>query len=382
MKRISLVSDTIDRGDIDALIGWLQQTPIPRLTKGDLTRELEARWADMVGTKYSVFVNSGSSAILLLLASYKEYLGGSLRIVVPALSWATDVSSPMLLGYDIKLCDCNFTDLSCERNELQNIFEQYDPDIFLSVSPLGLIPDMDSIRKLCDKHRVILIEDNCESMGSHIGGKMLGSYGEASVFSMYYGHHLSTIEGGFINTSDDVLYNMLLSMRSHGWDREWDEKIRKEKREIYGIDDFNALYTFYLPGFNVRATDLQAFIGLRQLDKLERYAKRRNYNFHYYKHNIKKNILALRERGFISNFAYPVAISQREDIVKELQEKGVEVRPIIAGSMGKQPFWIRKHGNKRYANAELIHEFGFYLPNHPDLKEEEMDYIIDIINKY
>ena len=377
---INLVSDTIDRDDINALCEWLNQDPIPRLTKGEMTVELEKKWALKVGTKHSVYVNSGSSAILLLLAAYKEQSGYNPKIVVPALSWATDVSSPMLLGYDIRLCDCNLNDLGCDLKELEHIFKEFNPDIFLSVSPLGLIPDMDHIQSLCEKYKVILIEDNCESMGSSMG-EMLGSFGHSSVFSMYYGHHLSTIEGGFVNTSDTELYNLLLSMRSHGWDRDWDESIQQAKRQKWNISDFNALYTFYYPGMNLRATDLQAFIGLRQLDKLYEFTDKRNYNFRYYKGRIKENVLNLQERGFVSNFAYPVVSLKKNDIVKELRGNDIEVRPLIAGSIGKQPFWTKKYGHCRYPNADLIHEFGFYLPNHQDLTEEEMDLIINIVNQ-
>jgi len=379
---IRLVSDTIDREDINALIEWLQGEPIPQLTKGNLTRELEKRWAFKAGTDYSVFVNSGSSAILLLLAAYKEQLGYNPRIVVPALSWATDVSSPMLLGYDIRLCDCNLNDLGCDLEELKDLFKEFKPDFFLSVAPLGLVPDIFRIIELCKEYNVTFIEDNCESMGSCIGtGGMLGSFGHSSIFSMYYGHQLSTIEGGFINTSNKDLYNLLLSMRSHGWDRDLDVIEQLKERKKWNINDFEALYTFYYPGLNLRSTDLQAFIGLRQIDKLSDFVDKRNRNFRYYLKNIKDNILTITERGYISNFAYPVVSIKKNKIVQDLQENNVAVRPLIAGSIGKQPFWIKKHGNYKYPNADLIHNFGFYLPNHQDLSEQDLDFIIEIINK-
>ena len=160
MATINLISDTIDRDDIFALCDWLKQEPTPKLTKGELTVALEERWAGIVGTKYSLFVNSGSSAILLLLAAYKELRGFSPTIVVPALSWVTDVSSPMLLGYDVILCDCNLDDLSCDLDGLREIFERENPDIFLSVSPLGLVPDIDAILKLCKEFNVLFIYPN------------------------------------------------------------------------------------------------------------------------------------------------------------------------------------------------------------------------------
>jgi CDP-6-deoxy-D-xylo-4-hexulose-3-dehydrase len=379
---INLVSDTIDREDINALIDWLKQEPIPQLTKGQLTRELEKRWAFKCGTEYSVFVNSGSSAILLLLAAYKEQLGYKPKIVCPALSWATDISTPMLLGYDIRLCDCNYEDLGCDLDELEKLFKWFKPDIFLSVAPLGLIPDLYRVMKLCKDNNVIFTEDNCESMGSCIGtGGMLGSFGHSSVFSMYFGHHLSTIEGGFINTSDKELYNLLLSMRSHGWDRDWDAITKEVEKTTWKIDDFNSLYTFYYPGLNLRSTDLQAFLGLRQLDKLNDFVDKRNYNFRYYLKRIKNNLLNIKERGYISNFAYPVVSLKKNEIVKELQKNNIAVRPLIAGSIGKQPFWIKEYGKKDYPNTDEIHEYGFYLPNHQDLSEQDMDLIINIVNR-
>jgi CDP-6-deoxy-D-xylo-4-hexulose-3-dehydrase len=285
---IKLVSDTINRDDINSLIKWLQQDPIPRLTKGDLTKRLECEWSGKIGTKYSVYVNSGSSAILLALAALKELnkLKNN-KIVVPALSWATDVSSPILLGLDPIVCDCNLQDLSCDLNALEIIFERDNPAALILVSPLGLVPKMQEVINLCKKYDVLLLEDVCESMGSKYNNKHLGSFGFASFFSMYFGHHLSTIEGGFINTNNEEFYHMLLMMRSHGWDRDLPKSKQEELRKKYDCTDFDALYNFYVPGFNLRATDLQAFLGLRAIKKLNTYVKRRFSNYEYYQKNIK-----------------------------------------------------------------------------------------------
>ena len=384
MKRINLVSDVIDRDDMRALAVWLLQEPIPQLTKGELTIELERRWAMKVGTRYSLYVNSGSSAILLLLAAIKEHIDGKPKIVCPAVSWATDVSSPMLLDYDIILCDCNMDDLSCDLNHLEDIFKVENPDIFISVSPLGLVPDIKRIKELCESYYVTFIEDNCESMGSSIKGRMLGSFGDASVFSMYYGHHLSTIEGGFVNTNNSLLYDMMLSMRSHGWGRGWVDQKRMRERRFWGIDILNEPYTFYHPGFNVRSTDLQAFLGLRMLKKLDKFANIRNENFHYYYANLEGNVLNIEERDdeFISNFAYPYVHPNRDKMIKELMANDIETRPLIAGNIGLQPFWINKYGMTSLPNADIIHKHGFYLPNHQDLTVDEMSGIIKIINSH
>ena len=380
---IKLVSDTINRDDINSLIEWLSQDEIPRLTKGELTWELEKKWADKIGTKYSVFVNSGSSSIFLTLATLKETNRlKNLKIVVPSLSWATDVSSPMLLGYDTIMCDCNLNDLSCDLEKLENLFISENPSVFILVSPLGLVPKMKEIVELCDKYGVILLEDVCESMGSKYQHRHLGSFGFASFFSMYFGHHLSTIEGGFINTNDEEFYHQLLMMRSHGWDRDLPLEVQKEIRKSYGCSDFDGLYNFYLPGMNLRSTDLQAFIGLRAIDKLDKYSSKRRENFKYYISKLKTNQLNLEENtdDYVSSFAIPIVHPMRNEIIRDLQSEGVEVRPLIAGNMANKPMW--KGNKKGFVNCELIDKLGFYVPNHQDLSKEDIDKIVNIINKY
>ena len=380
---IKLVNDTINKDDIKSLCEWLQQDEIPRLTKGDLTLKLETKWAEKIGTKYSVYVNSGSSSILLTLAAlqHTNRLRNN-KIIVPGLSWATDVSSPMLLGMDPILCDCNLDDLSCDLNHLENLFIEHSPSSFILVSPLGLVPDMKKIIDLCNKYDVILLEDVCESMGSKYDNNYLGSFGFASFFSMYFGHHLSTIEGGFINTNDEDFYYSLLMMRSHGWDRDLPKTIQNKLRNENDITEFDSLYTFYLPGFNLRSTDLQAFIGLRAIDKLDNYTKKRNINFKLYKSLIKDNQLTINDndKNFISNFAYPIVNKNRSIIIEKLIDHNIEVRPLIAGDMSKKPMWIKNYGEVILPNCQLINEYGFYIPNHQDLTSEEINLISNIIN--
>ena len=380
---IKLVSDTIDKTDIKHLVDWLSQNEIPRLTKGELTIELEEKWARKIGTKYSVFVNSGSSSILLTLAALlqTDRLKNK-KIVVPGLSWATDVSSPMLLGYETLLCDCNLTDLSCDIDHLETLFREESPSVFILVSPLGLVPQMDKIVELCHTYDVILLEDVCESMGSKFNDKYLGSFGLASFFSMYFGHHLSTIEGGFINTDDEEFYHLLLMMRSHGWGRDLPKSKQQELRTTYQSSEFDSLYNFYVPGMNLRSTDLQAFIGLRAIDKLDNYSNIRNINFNKYIELLTCNELQLtvRETDFISSFAIPVVSKQRNAIVDALIKEGVEVRPLIAGNMAAKPMWYLKYGKTPLKNCELINERGFYIPNHQGITVDDITKITNIIN--
>jgi CDP-4-dehydro-6-deoxyglucose reductase, E1 len=380
---IKLVSDTINKDDINSLIEWLGQDEIPRLTKGELTWELESKWAKKIGTKYSVYLNSGSSAILLALAAlqHTKKLKNN-KVIVPGLSWATDVSSPMLLGMEPILCDCNLKDLSCDLDHLEKLFIDHSPSTFILVSPLGLVPDMKRVINLCETYDVILLEDVCESMGSKYEGNYLGSFGYVSFFSMYFGHHLSTIEGGFINTDDEDFYYSLLMMRSHGWDRDLPKEIQEKLRKENDISEFDSLYTFYLPGFNLRSTDLQAFIGIRAIDKLDDYTEKRNKNFQLYKSSIENNQLSITDRptDFISNFAYPVVNKNREIIINKLIDNDIEVRPLIAGDMSKKPMWIKNYGEVNLPNCRLINECGFYIPNHQDLTQDQIILISNIVN--
>ena len=372
---INLVSDTIDEKDISKLIDWLKTNP--RLTKGPMTKKLEQKWADYIGTKHAVFVNSGSSSILLTMAALKVFKGFK-KIAAPAVSWATDVSSPMLLGMETVLVDCNLENLSVDLTDLERVFKEDQPDALILVSVLGLPPNLDAVVELCERYNVMLIEDNCESMGTKYKDKLIGSTGYASFFSTYFGHHISTIEGGFINTNDTDFYNALLMLRSHGWDRDLDPETQAALQKEHGINEFNALYTFYKPGMNLRSTDLQAFIGMGSIDKLEGFSEVRNRNFNYYQEKLGEyNQLNLKYDGFVSNFAYPLVTDDKHTIYEKLKGK-VEIRPLIAGNMANHPMCadLKK---RDLPNADLLHEKGLYLPNHQDLTLEDIDYIIDLI---
>lgn len=383
-QQIKLNHDTVDKEDINALIEWLSQSELPQLTKGPVTGQLESRWAEKLGSKYSLFVQSGSSAILLTLAAL-QHIPGRLknnRIIVPALSWATDVSTPMLLGYDTYMCDCNLTDLSCDLDHLEQLFKAHAPAVLLLVSPLGFIPDMDRILKLCEEYQVELIEDACESMWSSYNNKRLGTFGAAGLFSLYFGHHVSTIEGGLINTDDKQLYEYMTMIRSHGWDRDLPEATQQSLRSAHDLKDFESMFKFYVPGMNLRSTDLQAFLGLRAIDKIEPYSTIRNQNLTYYCESISNNMLSITNstEHFNSNFAYPYLHEARDSIAAELKQNNIDCRPLIAGNMARNPMWTGSTDN--LPNADTINDYGMYLPNHQCMTRDDILQIADIVNKY
>lgn len=385
---INLVSDTIDKEDIAGLINWLGQKEIPQLTKGPITKEYEAKYSKWLGTKHSVFVNSGSSAILLGLAALK--FGGKLKnnkIVVPDVSWATDVSTPLILGMDTFVVDCNQEDLSADLVHLEQIFKEERPAAFILVSVLGLVPDMDRIVDLCKEYDVLLIEDTCESMGSEYHGQKLGTFGCMSFFSTYFGHHISTIEGGMVSTNDKEINDLLLMIRSHGWDRDLDEETANKLALDNNIKDFDRLFTFYMPGLNVRATDLQAKIGLNQVDKIDKFAKIRNENFLNYNERLKysSNLFTPTQgnHDFVSSFCYPVVLQERDKCIAELRANDIACRPLIAGSLTRSPMWKKFGGMEvNNPNAEVVHQYGFYVPNHQGMGDKEVEQICNIIKKY
>lgn len=379
---IPLIKDTIDYKDIKQLIRWLKTNP--RLTKGDLTIKFEKEWSKWLGVKHTIFVNSGSSANLAALYALK--LTNKLRnnkIVVPAVSWATTVAPAIQLGFEPIMCDSDSDNLGLNINHLKNIIEEHNPATIILVHVLGIPNSMDEIVNLCEKHDIRLVEDTCEAMGSKYDGKNLGVFGDISTFSLYFGHHISTIEGGLVCTNNDELYNILLAIRSHGWDRDMNDEYKGFYRNKYNVDDFHALYTFYYAGFNIRSTDLQAFIGLNQLKKLDKIIKKRNKNFKYYQKNIINNYWKIKEpkKSYVSNFAYPIITNNLDKLVSALNVANIDCRPLICGSINEQPFWYDNYGKSNLPNSNLVHKNGLYIPNNPDLTKDELDRIIEIINK-
>jgi CDP-6-deoxy-D-xylo-4-hexulose-3-dehydrase len=379
---IKLVKDTIDFGDITKLIEWLKTNP--RLTKGELTTEFEKRWSEWLGVKYSVFVNSGSSANLAAL--YSLILSKRMRnnkIVVPAVSWVTTVTPAIQLGLEPIMCECDYGNLGLDINHLKEIIKTEDPSTIILVHVLGIPNNMKEITELCDENDILLIEDTCESIGSKYDNKMVGTFGDMSTFSFYFGHHMSTIEGGMISTDDEELYHILLSIRSHGWDRDLPEKKQTELRQKYGVNDFRALYTFYYPGFNLRATDLQAFLGLGQLEKLDNIVHNRYKNYLKYKKEIKNDFWEINEPegSYVSNFSFPIVTKNIDKLISELSNNNIECRPLICGSINEHPFWYERYGKQELNNAKIIHEYGLYLPNNHQMTDDEINKVIKIVNK-
>lgn len=379
--QIPLVRDTISRKNIDALIQWLGT--YPRLTKGELTLEFERQWSTWLGTEHSAFVSSGSAANLA--AVYALVLSKRLKnkkVVVPAVSWSTTVAPIIQLGLEPILCDCNKDNLGLDIEHLASLMDTHQPSLLITVNVLGFSNDYTAIKSLCKQYGTLILEDSCESIGTICQNQKTGTFGDISTFSFYFGHHMSTIEGGMICTNDEELSDLIKSIRSHGWDRDLSYKKQTELRSQHQIDDFRALYSFYYPGFNLRATDLQAFIGLEQIQTIEQHAQKRHDNFALYQ-SMCPTLWPpnLPNHDLVSNFSYPVITDQLEETINALTLNKIECRPLVCGSMGQQPFWIEHYGRTSLPNADIVHNKGLYLPNNPAMTKEEIYFVCETVSE-
>jgi CDP-6-deoxy-D-xylo-4-hexulose-3-dehydrase len=389
---IRLTDEIINRQDVAELIEWLQT--YPRLTKGELTKQFEKEWSEYVDCKHSVFVNSGSSANLLMCHVYQQlsssYKGA--KMIVPALCWSTSIAPVMQMGYQPILCDVEMDTLCIDANRFEYLCKKHHPQFAMIVYCLGMGPtELDDIMEICRKYRIIVLEDACENMGSTRNGRHFGTYAleygpwereSLGSYSYYWGHHLSTIEGGMVCTNSDTLYHLLLMSRSHGWSRDLPETTRKDLKKRYRINDFNELYTIYASAYNVRSTDLQAFLGLNQIQKAEEVAQKRAALFQAYQEGIQNDYWKPKpNQDIVSAFSYPIIHPKRDELAKRLQEMEVECRPLICGSIAKQPFYLERYENKEEVkNADLIHDYGMYVGCHTDMTTEDVESVCEIVN--
>lgn len=377
MLPIKLAQDTIEHQELEQLSKWILSKA--QLTKGPLTIEFEKKFSDYTGCKHSVFVNSGSSANLLM--AYALMSGNYLKnkkVIVPAISWITTLSPFIQLGFEPLLCDADKDNLGLDLEHFETLCRKESPALVILVHVLGHPNKMDEIKQICDKYNVLMIEDACEALGSEYKGKKTGNLGLAGSFSFYYGHHISTIEGGIVTTNDNKLYNIMLSIRSHGWARDVEEQYKQEWSQGYDIDEIRSFYTFYYPGYNLRSTDLSAFLGLSQLDKMEAIAQHREKVFQWYKNHLGNDFWCQSsEANKLSAFAYGLFIENRMEVFTHLKKNQIETRPLICGSMGRQPFWIKSYGMLNLKNADIVHDYGIYLPIHFNIQERQVAYICE-----
>lgn len=364
-------------------------TGAEKLSMGDECEKFESNFAQLQNRKYATFVSNGSMANLILVQSLLNLgiLKRGNNIGFSALTWSTNVMPLIQLGLNPIPIDCELDTLNISLAKIKTIKTKLK-GIFIT-NVLGLSDEINNIKTYCKENNIVLFEDNCESLGSEINGKLLGNFGIAATFSFFVGHHLSTIEGGMIVTDNFDLYEMCKMVRAHGWDRNLSTKTQKKLRTENAINDFYAKYSFYDLAFNGRPTEINGFIGNIQLQCASEIIQKRveNFNKFYQASTENPDIIPLKvdHMDRISNMAFPIVLKTKSLLkkYKKLFEKNeVEIRPLIAGDMTIQPFFKKyvKTVNKNLPNVKHIHECGIYIPNHPELSKKDINLLCSIIS--
>jgi len=355
-----------------------------QLSMGKQCSDFEKAFSVWQGRKYSVLFNSGSSANLALIQVLinlgKIKTGDSVGF--SAVTWATNVMPLITINLKPIAIDIEKETLNISPKSVAEAYKKNKFKCLFITNLLGFCDDLLEIRKFCVKNKILLIEDNCEALGSEYKGKKLGNFGLASTFSFYVGHHLSTIEGGMVCTDDKEINAMLRIVRSHGWDRHLSLPEQQELRKKYNIDEFYGKYTFYDIGFNFRPTEIQGFLGNYQLKYLSSMVKKREQNYKKLE-TIYSNpdfIKIKNKLSILSNFAFPLLCKSkaaRNMYIARANKAHIEVRPMVAGNINNQAFFTKHVAQKFHLpNAQHAHEFGFYFGNNPEMTKAEINFLI------
>jgi CDP-6-deoxy-D-xylo-4-hexulose-3-dehydrase len=367
-------------------------TSAPILSFNQECQKFEKNFSKYQGRKYSTFVNSGSSANLAIIQALLNLgrLKPGDKVGFSALTWSTNVMPLIELGLKPVPIDVELNTLNISSQTLSDVLKKSKVAAVFITHLLGLCSDLDEIVKVCDREKIILIEDACEALGSVYHKQKLGNFGIASTFSFYVGHHLSTIEGGMVCTNDEELSVMLRIVRAHGWDRNLTESEQKKvQTEFKRNPSFYSRYTFYDLGYNLRPTEIAGFLGSYQLQYITDIVTKRQKNFlslapHLYFAESPYFPIEYQHLDTYSNFAVPLvcrSVEQRDVLVKKCAAR-VEIRPIVGGDMTQQPFFL-KHTpafSQRFktSNAHLIHQQGLYFGNNPELTRSELKTLIEM----
>ncbi len=363
-----------------ALAGFIAGTD--HLSMGARCRAFEEAFARYQGRRHSLLFNSGGSANLALLQALKnlERLKGGDDVGFSAVTWSTNVMPVIQMAMNPVPLDCSRRTLNTGSKELADALDEGALAAVFLTNALGFSGDIEALAEICRSRGILLLEDNCESLGSERKGVKLGNFGLASTFSFYVSHHISTIEGGMVCTDDDELASMLRLVRANGWDRNLDEAERAKLRKRHDVTDLDGRYTFYDLGFNLRPTEITGFLGLRQLEPLPASVRRRQANYERIAKAVAANddFLPLDREGLsvLSAFAMPFVCRDetlRARYAARFEAAGVEIRPLIAGNIQKQPFYVRYVRCRRaLPEADFLHRCAFYCGNHPDYDESQL----------
>lgn len=383
-----LMRNNITRADLDAVVDFLRQDD-PILTQSNQVQAFEHEWSSWLGVRYSVFVNSGSSANLLTMCALREHCGPG-EVIVPTLTWVSDIASVIQCGFKPVFVDIDHRTLGMDSDQ---VIEEITPDtkaVFLT-HVLGYNGLSRLLLDELKERNIPLIEDVCESYGATFDGRKLGTFGLMSNFSFYYAHHMSTIEGGMVSTNDSALYETLRMLRSHGMVREAiSPELRQSYRERH--PDLNPDFIFAFPAYNVRNTEIQAVIGRSQLVSLDANNKIRSENLDLFLGHLDSEKY---RTDFVTegscNYAFTLIlrnpdVSLCESVMGMLRRHGVEFRRGTSGGGNqlRQPYLKKLVGEREYSkypNADHVHFYGFYIGNYPSLKKEKIVALCALLNE-
>jgi CDP-4-dehydro-6-deoxyglucose reductase, E1 len=348
--------------------------------------KMEEKFAEFFGAQYCVMSNSGSSANLIGIAAliFSKKLSKGDEVIVPAVSWSTTYFPLQQYGLKVKFVDIDLETLNFDLNALSSAINK-KTKMILAVNLLGNNNDFDKIKKLIEDKDIILFEDNCESMGSEYNNKKSGTFGIIGTYSSFFSHHIATMEGGYSVTDDFELYEFMKVVRAHGWTRNISKDSTLYKKSD---DDFYEKYNFILPGYNLRPLEIEAAIGIEQIDKINDIVdfRRKNAELFIAKIGSIPNLLLQKEVGKSSWFGFSILLinslkGKRTEIIRVLEANEVEVRPIVTGNFVKNKAieYFDYSIHKSLKNADYIHEHGFFVGNNGKDLSIEINHLYKIL---
>ncbi|MCW1966788.1 MAG: aminotransferase class I/II-fold pyridoxal phosphate-dependent enzyme [Anaerolineae bacterium] len=382
-----LMRNNITREDLNAVITYLQQDE-PMLTASRQVAAFEQEWSDWLGVKHSVFVNSGASANLVSMSVLREMKGLG-EVIVPTLTWVSDIASVLQCGFKPVFVDINPRTLGMDIDEVLRKITPTTKAVFITHILGYNAINQTLLDELADRN-IPLIEDMCESHGATFKGQKLGTFGWMSDFSFYYAHHMSTIEGGMVCTNDPDVYQIARMFRAHGMVRESNsEAVRTQYRDNH--TDLNPDFIFAYPAYNFRSTEINAIIGRSQLKRLDANNEIRRRNLEVFLDHLDPNLYFTDfETEGSSNYAFTLVLrypndALRDKIMQTLRQHKVEFRRGTSGGGNqlRQPYLKAALGDQplhEYPNVDHVHFYGFYIGNYPQLEEYKIMELCKLLN--
>lgn len=364
-----------------------------RLSMDEQCAGFEEEFAAFQGAKEAVLFNSGGGANLALLQTLKNLgkIKDGDKVGFSALTWSTNVMPIIQLNLQPVPIDCDPTTLNVMSYNLKEQLEDVDIQALFITNAIGFAGDLDVIQQICRERNIILLEDNCEALGTELPAGKTGTFGEMASFSFFVAHHMSTIEGGMVCTEDEEFAEMLRIVRANGWDRNLNANQQHKWRKKYSLhSEFDAKYTFYDLGYNLRPTEITGFLGRYQLQFLKENINVREENYMLMESVVKENpdlvVFDHSHISVLSSFAFPVLCQSeelRDKYFAQFSGAGVEIRPMIAGNIQKQPFY-KKYVSKLYElpGTDKVHKCGFYCGIYPELTETDLQLLCSCLSKY